>query len=119
MAARDVVNDVYVAPSVKDYVLDLVESTRNHPDVIHGTSPRATLAFLNGAKARAALRGRDYVIPDDVKELADVILIHRLVLSTDADLSNVSPDDVVGEVVDSVEPPGAATAEPPAAGDAQ
>jgi len=73
--------------------------------VAHGASPRATLAFLNASKARAAIEGRDYVIPDDVKRLVEPILIHRLVLSTDASLSDVSAADVVTDIRTSVEPP--------------
>ena len=105
LAAREAVETVHVASSVKEYVLDIIEATRTHPDVAHGGSPRATLAFLNTAKARARIHGREYVIPDDVKALAESILVHRLVLSTDADLSGLSSEDVVSELVDSVEPP--------------
>ena len=107
--ARETVQAVHVAPAVKEYVLDLVAATRSHADVEHGGSPRATLAFLNGAKARAAIRGRDYAIPDDVKTMAEPVLRHRLVLSTSADLSDVDPEAIVAEIVDTVEPPGADT----------
>ncbi|QSW98250.1 AAA family ATPase [Haloterrigena alkaliphila] len=107
VAARETVTQVHVAAPVKEYVLDLVAATRDHPDVTHGASPRATLAFLDGAKARAAIRGREYVIPDDVKALTESILVHRLVLSTDADLSDVTTADVVADVTDSVTSPGA------------
>ncbi|WP_255192402.1 AAA family ATPase [Natronobeatus ordinarius] len=109
LAARDVVSAVYVAAAVKEYVLDLVAATRDHPDVDHGASPRATLAFVDTAKARAAIHGREYVIPDDVKALAEPILAHRLVMTADAELSGVSQAAVVGEILDAVEPPGAET----------
>ncbi|QCC60468.1 MoxR family ATPase [Natrinema thermotolerans] len=118
--ARETVSAVHVAESVKEYVLDLVAASRDHADVSHGGSPRATLAFLNGAKARAAINGRDYAIPDDVKSMAEPVLRHRLVLSTDADLSDVDPGDVVVDIVDSVEPPSAEAEfsfDAPAAGD--
>jgi MoxR-like ATPase len=105
LRARAVVEDVYVDPKVKEYVLDLVGATRDHTDVEHGGSPRASLAFLNAGKARAAIKGREYVIPDDVKSLAAPILAHRLVLSTDAELSDVSAEDVVDDIVRSVDPP--------------
>ena len=107
MAARKAVAAVHVAPPVKEYVLDLIGATRDHPDVSHGASPRATLAFLNGAKARAAIQGREYAIPDDVKALATPILAHRLVLSTGAELSDVAAADVVTDILADVEPPGA------------
>jgi MoxR-like ATPase len=106
LSAREYVRDVYVDDRVKEYVLDLVRATRENPDVEYGASPRATLAFLDAGKARAAIRGREYVIPDDVKALAPPILVHRLVLSTDAELSDVSHDDVIEDVLASVEPPG-------------
>ncbi len=113
-SARESVAEVHVAPPVKSYVLDLVEATRSHPDVTYGASPRATLAFLNGTKARAAIRGRSYVIPDDLKAIAEPTLVHRLVLSADADLSNVTTADVITEIVEEVEPPGSDTSEVPA-----
>ncbi len=103
--AREAVASVHVADPVKTYILDIVAATRTHPDVTFGASPRATLAFLNGAKARAAIRGRTYAIPDDIKALATQILAHRMVLSTDADLSNVDPETIVSEIVDSVTVP--------------
>ena len=107
LAAREAALETHVAEPVKEYVLDLVAATRTHPDVAHGASPRASLAFLNGAKARAAIHGRDYVIPDDAKAIAEQVLGHRLVLSTDADLSDVSQVDVVENILEEVEPPGA------------
>ena len=103
--ARETAADVYIADVVKEYVLDIVAATRGNPDVEYGASPRASLAFLDGTKARAAIHGREYVIPDDVKALAKSILAHRLVMSTDASLSGISADGVVSDILDSVEPP--------------
>jgi MoxR-like ATPase len=105
LEARETVEEVYVDPKIKEYALDLVGATREHADIEHGGSPRASLAFLNAGKARAAIKGREYVIPDDVKSLAAPILVHRLVLSTDAELSDVSTEDVVADITESVEPP--------------
>lgn len=110
--AQSVVEDIYVAPSVKDYLVELVEESRQHPNVEYGASPRATLMFLQAMKARAAIDGREYVIPDDLKALAPSILAHRLVLNTDAQLNAVSTDTVVDELVAAVEPPGAETVTP-------
>jgi MoxR-like ATPase len=120
LAARDVVKDVYVDETIRDYVLDIIETTRDSPDLEYGASPRATVAFLNTAKTKAAIEGRKYVIPDDVKSLAEPILVHRLVLSTDAELSDMSAVDVVTAVLETVEPPGREIVEQavqPAAGD--
>ncbi|MFB6150817.1 MAG: AAA family ATPase [Haloarculaceae archaeon] len=105
LAARETVADVHVADAVREYILDVVAASRDSPDVAHGASPRATLTFLNVAKARAAIEGRDYVIPDDVKRFVGPVLEHRLVLSTEADLGDVTPDDVVEDVLATVEPP--------------
>lgn len=109
--ARDRVDAVHVDASIKEYVLELVAATRDHPDVAHGGSPRASLTLQRGAKAAAALAGRDYVIPDDVKSLVEPTLVHRLVLETEAELAEVSPADIVDEVVDSVPPPGSTDAD--------
>lgn len=103
--AREVVAAVYVDQKVKSYILDLVAATRESPDVEYAASPRATLAFLHGSKALAAIRGRDYVIPDDVKALAVPILVHRLVLSTDAELSEQTPSGIVDEILGRVAVP--------------
>jgi len=103
--AREAVSAVHVGEPIKEYVLDIVAALRESDDVTHGASPRASLAQLDTAKARAAIHGREYVIPDDVKALAVPVLAHRLVLSTDAELSNVSAIDIVERVVDRIELP--------------
>jgi MoxR-like ATPase len=105
LEARGTVREVYVDEAVKEYAIDVVEATRSHEDVEYGASPRASLAFLNAGKARAAIQGREYVIPDDVKALAGPILSHRLILNTDAELSERQTADVVAEIRDAVEPP--------------
>ncbi len=103
--ARATVDAVHVADSIREYILDLVRATRDSPEVEHGASPRATLAFLNAGKASASIDGREYVIPDDVKALAHPVLRHRLVLSTDAELGGETVDDLIDEFVDSVPVP--------------
>jgi MoxR-like ATPase len=120
LAAREIVSDIYVDETVHQYIIDIVEATRESPDLEYGASPRASIAFLNTAKARAAIEGREYVIPDDVKRLAKPILVHRVVLSTDAELSDVTPEEVVETVLGTVEPPGRQVVEEgaqPAVGD--
>ena len=101
------VNTVYVGTPVKTYLLDVVAATRDHSAVTHGGSPRATLTFQRAVKARAAIQGRGYVLPDDVKALAASVLAHRLVLETEATLSGVAPRDIIADILDSVEPPSA------------
>ncbi|WP_049980138.1 AAA family ATPase [Halolamina rubra] len=110
-AARAAVAETHVADPVREYILDLVRATRDSPDIEYGASPRATIAFLNAGKAAAAIDGRSYVIPDDIKQLAQPVLRHRLVLSTDAELGGESVDDLISELLDSVPVPEEATRE--------
>jgi MoxR-like ATPase len=110
--ARDVVADVRVSEPVQQYIVDVVAASRTHPDVAHGASPRGSLALLRTAQARAAIRGRDYVIPDDVKAMLTPVLRHRLVLTTDADLSDVDPIEIVTDLSESVSPPESEGIEP-------
>ncbi|SDG29191.1 AAA family ATPase [Halorientalis regularis] len=111
LSARETVSEIYIDETVREYVLDIVEATRESPDLEYGASPRASIAFLNTTKARAAIEGRDYVIPDDVKALARQILVHRVVLSTDAELSDMTPADVIDSILETIQPPGRETVE--------
>ncbi|MDS0300301.1 MoxR family ATPase [Halogeometricum sp. S1BR25-6] len=103
--ARTVVENVYVDESIRNYILDIVQATRDSADTAHGASPRASIHLLFASKARAAIKGREYVIPDDPKALAESVLAHRLVLSTDAELGSVDPESVVEGAVRAVTPP--------------
>ena len=107
LTAREVVDDVHVADPAREYVLDVIERTRTDRELEIGASPRATLHLLNAAKARAAVRGREYVIPDDVKTLAPSVLRHRLVRKTDAELAGRSVMEILDDLLDGIEPPGA------------
>jgi MoxR-like ATPase len=104
-SAQEAVESVYVDASVREYILDIVEGTRVSTDTAHGASPRAGIHLLKSSKALAAIRGRDYVIPDDPKALAQSVLAHRLVLSTDAELSDVTPEEIIEETLRTVTPP--------------
>ncbi|WP_224448764.1 AAA family ATPase [Haloprofundus salilacus] len=101
-SARTAVEQVYVADKIKDYILDLVAETRTTPDLEYGGSPRASIAFLRAAKARAAIHDREYVIPDDIKALAPAILQHRLILSTESELGGRSVQEVIETILASV-----------------
>ena len=101
-AAIKAVQSVHVADPLARYIVELVRSTRQHKAVELGASPRASLALLRAARALAALRGRDYVVPDDVKELVEPVLTHRLILSADAHSADRSAASVLGELVDAV-----------------
>lgn len=78
--AQNLVRRIYVADEIKSYIVDLVDATRRHPDVRLGSSPRGSLALFRTSQSRAAMAGRDYVIPDDVKALAEVTLAHRILV---------------------------------------
>jgi MoxR-like ATPase len=95
-------HQVHVAPAIRRYIVDLVEATRNHPDVYLGASPRASLMLLRAARALAAADERDYVVPDDVKALAVPGLAHRIIVSADAVMSGRSAETVIKELLDEV-----------------
>ncbi|MFB6157434.1 MAG: AAA family ATPase [Haloferacaceae archaeon] len=109
--ARQTVRDTHVDGQVLDYVLDVVEATRESPATEHGGSPRASLALARAGQARAAIDGRSYVIPDDIKALARPALRHRLVLEADATMSGRTADDVITDVLETVETPEAGLVE--------
>ena len=105
--AREEIADVHISDPVRDYTLDIIEKSRSETGIEHGGSPRATLALLNGGKARAAIYGREYVLPDDIKTLVEPVLIHRLVRNTDARLSERSTADIVQDIIETVPTPSA------------
>jgi MoxR-like ATPase len=94
------VREIYVDSTVSDYIVRLVNGTRNHPDVYLGASPRGSLALYRAGQAMAALLGRDYVIPDDIKALAEPALAHRLIIKTSSTIHDVQPGQVVRELLD-------------------
>jgi MoxR-like ATPase len=96
------VRDIYVEAALRDYIVDIVTATRNHPYVQLGASPRGSLALLHTAQARAALRNRTYVIPDDVKEMIVPVLAHRLIMRPDARVKSITAANVLEEIVKSV-----------------
>jgi MoxR-like ATPase len=107
VSAQLKVKDVYIDDLVKEYIVKLVRATRRHPDVYLGASPRGSIALYKTGQARAAVLGRDYVIPDDVKALAMGTLAHRLIISPSARIKNVDPRAVIQEILESMPVPGA------------
>ena len=99
------VRAVRVEDSVRQYVVQVARATREHPAVSLGVSPRGTMALYHTAQARAAVRGREYVIPDDVKALAPHVLTHRIMISPQTRLRGRTPQEVVMDVVDQVPVP--------------
>ena len=106
LSAQKGIRDVYIDNKIKEYIVSLVSATRKHPDIYLGASPRASLALYRTGQARAAVSGRDYVIPDDVKALAIPTLSHRMIISPAARLKNVVTSQVIQEVLDTVPAPG-------------
>jgi MoxR-like ATPase len=105
--AQQRIKEVHLNDLVKEYIVKVVYATRKHPDVYLGASPRGSIALYRTAQARAAILGRDYVIPDDIKALAVVTLAHRLIISPSARIKSVDPRAVIQEVLDSTPVPGA------------
>jgi len=103
---QEAVKSVYVAPPVKRYIVSLARQTRDHPEVYLGASPRGSLALYRTSQARAALQGRDYVLPDDVKALAVSTFAHRIILGPAARLRDLDADEIVVEIQNSVPVPG-------------
>jgi MoxR-like ATPase len=99
-AMQDAVRDIYVDSTVADYIVRLVNGTRSHPDVYLGASPRGSIALYRAGQALAGLLGRDYVIPDDIKALAEPALAHRLIIKTSASIHDVQSGNVVRELLD-------------------
>ncbi len=99
---QQLAGEVHVAEEIFDYILALVAHTRTHRRVYLGASPRAALALLRAAKALALIRGRDYVLPDDVKALASLVLSHRIIMTPEAELEGVHGHSVVSEAVERV-----------------
>jgi MoxR-like ATPase len=95
------VREIYVDSTVADYIVRIVNGTRNHPDVYLGASPRGSIALYRAGQALAGLLGRDYVIPDDIKALAEPALAHRLIIKTSSTIHDVQPGQVVRELLES------------------
>ena len=105
VACQRAVREVHVDPKVRDYILDIVHATREHDDVALGGSPRASIALYRGAQALAAIRGHDFVMPDDVKRVAPAILGHRLVIRPESRLRKVTATKVVEDILRDVSVP--------------
>lgn len=107
---QEAVRHIRVEASVRRYVVNVSRTTRTHPDIELGASPRATMGLYRAAQALAAIRGREFVIPDDVKEMAPYVLTHRLIVNPQTRLRGRRPQDVIREVVNTVPVPVESTA---------
>ena len=107
LAAQRAVREIYLNLDVKNYIVSLVTMSRQHPDVYLGASPRGALALFRTAQARAAIVGREYVIPDDVKALAESTLAHRIIVGPNARIKDISASSIVQNILNVVSVPGA------------
>jgi len=105
VAMQEAVKKVYVDEALFNYIKEIVLKTRNHPQILLGASTRASIVLLSAAKARAAILGRDFVIPDDIKSLVFPVLNHRIILKPEAELEGISPERIVNEIIEEVEVP--------------
>jgi len=106
LEANQALRSVHIAPKVKRYIVDLVQRTRDHKDIYLGASPRGSLGLFRAGQAVAAIQGRDYVTPDDIKKIAEPILSHRLILAPGARLQNLNEDSILKEILNNVPVPG-------------
>jgi len=104
LAMQEKVKEVKVSEVVHDYLLSLVTETRNNQDIDLGISTRGALALMRAAQARAFIRGREYITPEDIKELAPYVFEHRLILSMEGSIRK-KPQDVVEEILNSIDVP--------------
>ena len=98
----DTVNGVYVDEKVTQYIRDIIVATRNHEDVLLPASPRGSIALLHLSKALAAVRGREYVIPDDVKLLTPRVLNHRIILTPDAEMADITASKIISDILKTI-----------------
>lgn len=105
--AQEAVKGIYVDQLVKEYIINIVRQTREHPDVYLGSSTRGGLSIYRLSQARAALLGRDYVLPDDVKALAGPALGHRIIVGPAARIKDIEPEQIVQDILDQMTVPGA------------
>ena len=106
LEAQEAVKSVFVAPPIKRYIVEISRQTRQHSDVYLGASPRGSLALYKMSQARAALLGRDFVLPDDIKYLAESALAHRVILGPAARLRDLSAEQILQEILEKVPVPG-------------
>jgi MoxR-like ATPase len=100
LEAQELIKDVYVSPAVKRYIVELVDQTRQHADVYLGASPRGSLTLYRAGQVQAAMQGRDYVLPDDIKALTVAALGHRVIVGPRARLKGLSSENILQSILD-------------------
>ncbi len=105
IAAQRAVRDIFVDPKIRDYIVQIVGRTRDHEDISLGGSPRASIALYRASQALAAIRGNDFVLPDDVKRLVPAVMMHRMILRPESRLRKITAADVLEEILNDVPVP--------------
>jgi len=103
--AQETVGKIIIEEKLLDFITTIVQTTRNHPSITLGASPRASLALLNGSRALAGIRGRDFVTPEDIIDLTPAVLRHRIIVSPEKEMEGISATDIVKEIVARIEIP--------------
>ncbi len=102
---RETVNSVIIEPGLVEFIAKIVHATRNNPSLFLGASPRASLAILKASKANAAIKGRDFVIPDDIIEMVAPVMRHRVILTPEKEMEGLTPDQLIYLIVGNIEVP--------------
>jgi MoxR-like ATPase len=102
---RSLVRSIVMEPKLIEFIARIVSVTRNNASLYLGASPRASLAIMKAAKAMAAIRGRDFVVPEDIIEITPNVLRHRIILTPEKEMEGITPDDMIKKIIDSVEVP--------------
>jgi MoxR-like ATPase len=105
LALRKTLTQVYVEPSLLRYIAQIIEQTRQSKSIFLGASPRASVAIMQASRAYALLQGRDFVSPDDIKQVAPAVLCHRIILTAEAEMEELTPQRVVLQLIEKVEVP--------------
>jgi MoxR-like ATPase len=102
---RNTIQSVIVEPKLIEFIAKIVNETRNNPALYLGASPRASLAILRSSKANAAIKGRDFVTPEDIKEMAMPVLRHRIILTPEKEMEGITPDELIENILKAIEVP--------------
>src|SRR6476469_9612472 len=102
---RDIIHSVIIEPKLVEFIARVVNETRNNPSLYLGASPRASLAILRAAKANAAIKGRDFVQPEDIIEMAAPVMRHRIILTPEKEMEGITPDELIESIIKNIEIP--------------
>ncbi|HRG35985.1 MAG TPA: MoxR family ATPase [Chitinophagales bacterium] len=101
----NIIEKIFIKDELIDYIANIVYETRNHGDLFLGASPRASLSLLKASKAMAAIAGRDFVIPDDIRAVADAVLNHRVIPSAEKEMEGITAKDIIADIINKIEVP--------------